>query len=176
MGRIRNAQCSWFWNLQEPTHFWYPIQCLTDRARRLQDSTISQLPSPFSMCNIHSYQSLSKAPWIVLCAGQLEGGFQSILLPCREISLGMGLEKGGRAVKQGRNSPAALLWPAKNKSFPCPTDPCLGQVGVYGGRQTDPTEDTDTVTAQLPRSTSQVVKGLGKSQYRQCNWKAISQL
>lgn len=135
--RIRNAQCFWFWNLQEPTHFWYHIQCLTDRARRLQDSTTSQLPSPFSTWNIPSHQSLPKAPWKVLCAGQLEGGFQSILLPCREISLGMGLKKGGGAVKQDRNNPAALPWPAKNKSFPCPTNPCLGQVGIYGGRRTD---------------------------------------
>ena len=122
-------------------------QCLRDRARRHQDNTTSQgnifialspcaILFPIKPCLLLSQ---SKAPWKAFCTSQLEGGFESILLPCRENTPGMGLERGSGAVKQGRNSSAALPWPAK-KSFPLSRrDPCLGWVEEG---QPDPPEDT----------------------------------
>lgn len=81
--------------------------------------------------------SQSKVPWKVFCPGQLEGGFKTILLHGRESALSMGLERGSGAVKQGRNSSAALPWPAKKKFFPSPCrDLCLGRVWTPGRRRT----------------------------------------
>lgn len=121
--------------------------CLRDRARKHQDNTTSQdnifitlspclILFPIKPCLLLSQ---SKAVWKTFCASQLEGGFESILLPCRESTLGIGLKRGSGAVKRGRNSSAALPEPAKNKSFPCPAE-----IPAWAGWQKD---------SQMPRRT-----------------------
>lgn len=96
--------------------------------------TTKHLHSPFSMCNILSHQTLSIA---FPGTGPMQSELKSILLPCRETTLGTGVKRGSGAVKEGSNSSAALPWLAKKKSFPSPCrDSCRGRVWTPGGRRT----------------------------------------